>query len=127
MNHTIQTTDDFNSQNVQTHDYGQTTTPDLVEAGSDTLASSADSSDSNNSFDNQNTETKPKKTPLIIQAVRARKGLYPKIETAMLKQVSTRIRQGKTAIIKPDKFIFDLIERGLKSAKKYHKLIAKLA
>jgi len=107
---THQNTDEFETtQNVQTHagDYDQVT-----DSGSENQTDSL--SPSPKMKEGEKKETKPKKPPLIIQAVRGRKGLYPKIETAMLKKVSRGIAEGRNITVKPDKFIFDLIERGLK-------------
>lgn len=110
-----------NNQNLQ--DFNQTQGFSNTESfDSAVVESSANSSQietkTENKASSKSSTTKSKKPSLIIQAVKNKKGLYTRISNSMMKEVSRKIAEGKTASINPDKFIFDLIERGLKDLEK---------
>jgi len=71
-----------------------------------------------NPFDTSKLEViknQPKpKTTALVDIIKRKKGLYAKIKIAYHKKIDQDIDNGKKGLLDIDKFIYDLIEKGLK-------------
>jgi len=71
-----------------------------------------------NPFDTSKLEViknQPKpKTTALVDIIKRKKGLYAKIKIAYHKKIDQDIDNGKKGLLDMDKFIYDLIEKGLK-------------